>query len=259
MGLLDAPSYSRQKSDTLLAANMLCARMTVRPSRARRALIETLIGSLISAGVWDNLDGFYVLASHDVQAAKLNWVGAMQDLTAVNAPVFQVDRGFTGDGASSYLDTNVAANALEKFAVTDAAIGVYVRTTVSNNNAFDVGCVDVGSYINPNNTSGNVLVRANCNTGSAIAISNAGDNKGLFAWTRNAGDVHIYKDGALLGSSTHSSSQLPTTNYTLLRSNTGYSTRQLSAAFIGKGLSDSGQAALNTALSTFLTAIGAAV
>lgn len=237
----------------------LCARMTVRPSRARRTLISTLISSLMTAGVWAKLDGFYLLAAHDAQAAKLNWVGRLQDLTAVNGPTFQIDRGFTGDGTAAYLDTNIEPNVLDLFAAADASIGVYVRTSVSNTSAVDIGTVDVGSYINPSNGSGQMAVRANANTGSAVSVSNGGDSRGLFAWTRDVSTAYLYKDGVPLGSGAVGTAAAPATNYTLLRSNTSYSTRQISAAFVGKGLSDTEQAALNTALSTYLTAIGAAV
>lgn len=80
----------------------LFARMATQPDATRLALIDATIRSLIAGGVWAKLDSLYVMAAHDSQAARLNWV-ANESLTAYNSPAFTVDRGFKGDGASAYL------------------------------------------------------------------------------------------------------------------------------------------------------------
>jgi hypothetical protein len=231
--------------------------MTVRPSLARRALIQTLISSLMSAGVWDKLDGFYVFAAHDVQAAKLNWVGGMQDVTAVNAPLFQLDRGFTGDGAASYLDSNTATNTLERYAANDATLGVYVRTSASLTNNIDISSGS-GAYMNVNQ-GGSVVVRANASTGSTVLISNGGNGAGLFAWSRDATNVTVYRAGSSLGLAAVDAGTLASTTVQFLRHTSGinYSARQLQVGFVGKGLSSTEHAALNTAVVAYLTAIGA--
>lgn len=242
-----------------IAAAGVCSRMTVQPTWARRALIEACIKSLIDGGVWEKLDGLYVMAAHDAQAARLNWVGGMQDLTAVNAPTFQIDRGYTGDGAAAYLDTNTAANGLERFTATDATNGIYVRTSLASSTALDIGVTGSGTQFSPSNTTNQAFGRANYTSGSAFAVANGGNRTGLFAWSRDASNVSVYRAGALLGSAAAPTGVLNSNTHTLLKVASGYSTRQLAAAVIGAGLSAGEHTALNTALGTYLTAVGAAV
>tara|TARA_Y100001938_G_scaffold114837_1_gene157907 strand:+ start:315 stop:1520 length:1206 start_codon:yes stop_codon:yes gene_type:complete len=240
-----------------IAAAALSARMTVRPTIARRTLMEALIYDLMVGGVWEKLDGLYVLASHDEQAAKLNWLGAgMQDLTSVNAPVFQADRGFTGDGATNYLDTNSLASGLALYKNNDATMGVYARTTVADSAQMDIGVT--GAWINVNTAPGNIAIRAHQST-SALSVSNGGDPTGLFVWSRDATNVYIYKDGALLSTQAANTSTLPGANMTILKGDVNYSTRQISAAFFGRRLTNGEHSALNTALAAYLTGLGAAV
>lgn len=244
------------------AANVvreLCARMTVRPTRARRTLMTSLITSLITAGVWDKLDGLYLFAAHDVQAAKLNWVGCLQDVTAVNAPVFQIDRGFTGNGTSSYLDTGMLPSALERFASADASMGVYNRT--NGGSTYDMSAGG-GAYLTANNGSSQTVLRANGGTlsgNSVIAIANGGA-LGLFSWSRDASNVAVYKGATLLTSAAVQTVAVSTADRVMfMRDGAGsnWSNHQLAAGFIGQGLSATETAALNTALLAYLTPIGA--
>lgn len=55
-------------------AAALMARMSEAPAPVRSRAIGGLVGSLISSGIWQKLDLLYVLAAHDAQAARLNWV-----------------------------------------------------------------------------------------------------------------------------------------------------------------------------------------
>ncbi len=51
----------------------LIARMTVAPTATREGHINTLIKGLKDDGLWAKLDGLWVCAAHDKQAALLNW------------------------------------------------------------------------------------------------------------------------------------------------------------------------------------------
>lgn len=88
------------ETTTLLAA------MSVQPDQRRTAIIDTFIGALKAAGVWSKIDAMWVAAAHDEQAGRLNWKSPGSfTLTAVNTPTFTTDRGFNGNGSTSYLDT----------------------------------------------------------------------------------------------------------------------------------------------------------
>lgn len=66
----------------------LLARMSVQPTTARASAINRLYVDLSLAGVLAKLDLFYVMAAHDAQAARLNWVpwtGVVTNLIRNNA------------------------------------------------------------------------------------------------------------------------------------------------------------------------------
>lgn len=106
--------------------------MTVRPSNGRIIQINQCITALIAGGVWAKCDIIYMLAAHDAQAARLNWkTPASNTLAVVNSPVFQANKGYTGDGVSalltaSYTNTLLLQNDahISAFGLTSASAGV---------------------------------------------------------------------------------------------------------------------------------------
>jgi hypothetical protein len=79
------------------------------PSDAVKLKQNTLLTSLKSTGVWAKLDVFYVFAQDGGSSfATLNWKNpaANQAGILVNAPTFTSNQGFTGNGTSSFIDTN---------------------------------------------------------------------------------------------------------------------------------------------------------
>lgn len=118
------------------------------PSVSQRTLQETLIGDLKTAGVWDKLDVFYVFATDgDSDYATLNWKApSSHQVTKVNSPTFTTNSGFTGNGTSSYLDTNYSASDDGvNFTLNNASISIWT-------NGFTIN-----SFITGNTTSNNVL------------------------------------------------------------------------------------------------------
>ena len=91
------------------SAMAIMAAFTTPATMARQQLINTLVVALKAGGtssIWSNSDVIYVLAAADSQAALINWRNpGTFNATAVNSPTHKVDRGFTGDGASSRVDT----------------------------------------------------------------------------------------------------------------------------------------------------------
>lgn len=92
-----------------------------------------------------------------------------------------------------------------------------------------------------------------------MTVSNASSPTGLFAWSRDASDVSLYHAGSLLNSQAVQTNSVPSTHVMFSRDagGTSWSSHQLAAGFIGQGLVDLEMSDLNTALVTYLTAIGA--
>jgi hypothetical protein len=238
-------------------ADRLISRMTLPPTDTRRQIIEALIADLSQCGVWDKLDALYLFAAHSAQAARLNWKSStVADATSVNSPLFTVDRGFTGDGGTSFLDTNTPASEYVKYAANDATLGVYVRNSVSLN-ANDIASTPY-SHITVG-ASNNIVVRVNSST--FFNGDNAGDRTGLFAASRltGANTGFAYKDGQPAGSGAQSAGIESDIPFQFLRGGDVFSTRQLAAGFWGAGLTAAEHSDLNTALAIYMTSIGAAV
>jgi hypothetical protein len=76
------------------------------PSDSQQLLQNQLVVDLKDGGVWSKLDTFAVFATDgNSDFALIDWKRLTQ-YTAVNSPTFTTDGGFTGNGTSSYIDTN---------------------------------------------------------------------------------------------------------------------------------------------------------
>jgi len=82
------------------------------PSAPQQIKQNDLVVDLKNAGVWSDLDLFYVFATDgDSDFASINWKDVNNfQCSQVNSPNFTTNVGFWGDGASSYLNTNYNLN-----------------------------------------------------------------------------------------------------------------------------------------------------
>lgn len=244
----------------------LLARMTVTPSVARQQAIETLIVGLKSLGVWTKFDALYVMAAHDGQAARRNWVADAYNLSAVNSPAFVADRGYSGDGSTSYLSTgfNVSSAAGRKFQQNDAHVGVWVGTELSAFARYDLG---VGrAAINSRHTTNAMMV--NLNGGSETVATADSSSVGYSVIARSAANAGLWrKNGAAFsGSFTTASQAVPnavlliggfnsSTTGTITPS--GLSARQIQIAHFGSNLTAAEIQSMHTLFAAYRTAVGA--
>jgi hypothetical protein len=76
------------------------------PSAGQQTLQNQLVLDLKAGGIWSKLDTFAVFATDgDSDFALIDWK-RLSDYTGVNSPTFTINQGFTGNGTSSYIDTN---------------------------------------------------------------------------------------------------------------------------------------------------------
>lgn len=78
------------------------------PSASVQAKQNALLVSMKANGVWAKLDVFYVFAQDgSAEFATLNWKNpAANQANITSSPTFTSNQGFTGNGTSSYIDTN---------------------------------------------------------------------------------------------------------------------------------------------------------
>jgi hypothetical protein len=234
----------------------LFARMTTPPDARRKGLINTLIAGLKHAGVWSRLDAFYMLAAHTAQAARLNWVADAYNLTPVNTPAFEVDRGYTGNGLNAYLDTGFnPVTSGGKFALNDAHLGVWCLTDAAEDKN------DIG------NTNARIFART-----AASAISGrmndsiapsplppAATSVGHTIFTRaGAAGYRIDKGGINRATPSNSSTSMASANFWVAGANGGnHCTKQIAASHFGSCLDGENVVQTNSALRSYLTSVGA--
>lgn len=249
------------------AAAAYFAAMAVPPDGARRTLVNNMIVSLKAAGVWAKLDWLSLVAAHDAQAARINALNPAQVMTEVNAPAFVADRGYTGDGAASYLNTgwNPASASSPKFTQNSAHHGAWIGTEVASTSQSDYGGAN-----NPTNTKyDGTRYRGGVNSTSTIYTpGGAVTSLGHWCFSRpDAAGFQPYKNGAALGASVTAASAAPANGafFVLAYNNNNangttplqYSTRRVQALHWGSHLSGAEVGALYAALAAYMAAVGA--
>lgn len=233
-------------------ASALVARFTTPPTNARKALIDTLVGSLKTAGVWSKMDALYVMAAADAQAAQRNWKADAFNLTPNNAPTFTADRGYAGDGATASLSTGAAPNALTLYTQNSAHLSVWVHT-------FGTGAYITRATAGQPNllapSTTNLLARINKASGSDMIRPIASQVGHQLAQRTSSVVVEGYEDGASIGSEGAQTSGARDSSALLLLLG---GTHRISVASFGASLSAGEVASYAAALSTYLTAVGAA-
>lgn len=246
----------------------LIARFTTPPTTARAILINALIGSLITAGVWTKLDALYVMAQYDAQAARQNWIQNLYNATAVASPTFTTDRGYAGNGSSSYLTTglNPGDGGTYKYLRNSANLGVYSRTNAADSSV-DLGMRTSGTLSQSllllrNAVPGNLIYRVNLDAASpgVLVPTSVGHSVGVRS---GASAAAAYKDAVPVATDGTASAALASFEFYIGALNSAgspvsFSTRQNAVVHIGGSLSAGEVASLYTALNTYLVAVGAA-
>jgi len=161
------------------------AAMTVPPSTADQNRIDTLVKALKTAGVWSKMTWFALHAAHDAQAGRINLINPSQVAAAVNSPTFTQYRGFTGDGATSYLNTGlVVGTQTLPFAQNDGHMGVWIGGTALTTGT---GMTDFGARDRQSIRSRSATTRVGYGAnGTGVIQIELGEvpGPGHFAWSR---------------------------------------------------------------------------
>ena len=128
--------------------------MTNKPNATDAANQDTLVRDWIADGTWSDSDVLYNFAIHTNSGgeALINWKNpGTNNATTVNAPTFTAYQGFTGNGTSSYVNTNFnPTNDGVNFTQNDAFAWIYSRTAADEAEAI-MGAVNgsTGLYLIP--------------------------------------------------------------------------------------------------------------
>jgi hypothetical protein len=241
------------------------AQFTVQPSNFYIRAMNTLILQLIADGNWNELDKFCVFATEQQQHARICWrYPTSTPLTEVNSPTWTANQGYTGNGTTSYLNTNYnhSTNSI-KATRNSGSLGAYVTTNVTETS------VDFGySSTAPNNESliasrysgfNSAFISYNDSTHTETALG-VSDSRGLTSGRRMSSTVQeIWKNGVFGATANLASTVNSNLNFFVLASNNNgvsgdFSTRRIAMYFVGSGNID--QLKIYNAFQTFATTIG---
>lgn len=224
------------------AALALFNRFDIQPSDQRKRLINERIIAGKQTTWWAKLDALWVHAAHGPEAGRLNWLSTRFNCLPVNEPVFTIDRGYMGDGVTSYLNTqfNPFSATGIKYVRDSACLGIRSNTDNSAGGSL-AGYYDgsKGTTLNPRDTNNRLGVRVNQaaqTNGSNGSIMSA---IGMFVISReDATNVRGYRDGVLQAGQTNVASSVIADGPLRLGGITSSSLRacQFSMGFVGSGI-----------------------
>jgi hypothetical protein len=220
-------------------------------SDARKVIIDSLVVRAKRHGWWTKVDDVLLLANTTSGNGLINLIhpGTFTG-TLVNSPSFVADQGFTGDGATNYINTNYNAfTSGTNYTLNDCSLGAY-----------DIGVRDGGAtqQIAIITRLANLFI-VSVNDASAFNGANS-DSRGLFTGIRTgASATASYKNGSSFATGSSASSAIPNFSAFVLALNSGgggvnYSTKQIAIVFFGSSGID--QSLLSNDLNAYMTSLG---
>ena len=235
------------------------AAMDTPPTAARQTLINNAVVSLKAAGLWNMLDTLIVEAAATAQAGLINWIQPANVATAVNAPTFVADRGYTGDGATSYLNTNRAMGIGPNFSQNNFHVGFWTLNDVSDSNAYDLGVLTGANTFrfNGRNATNNFAGNALATPAFGMAVA---DSIGHYMMCRDsASTFEGYKNKVSIGTDTDASVAAFNSPYTILANRVvQFSTRQQAMTHAGAFFTAAQVTAFYDIMLVYMQAVGAA-
>lgn len=228
----------------------LFARMTVQPDVARKRLINSTIVSMKVAGLWSEskFDGLYIFAAHDAQAARLNWLGS-DSISVPGSPTFTANRGYQGNGSSSYLQANPGVT----YAADAGHAGMFIETAdTAGGRGIDYGGTNgfldlVGGFLN--SRWADLSTSSTAATGVRHASVNRPDSTQYVK----------YKNGASIATVVSTSSTFSLSQVSFLAALSGagaFSDARIAAGHFGTSLTSGEMSTLYTILNGYMTRVG---
>lgn len=241
----------------------LIGEFDVDPSWERIKLIDALIKGLKADGIWSKLDFLYLLAAHDAQAAKINWIDPDNTnfvLTATNSPTFTADEGFTGNGGTAKLANNVAFNTLTQYQLDSASFGVWYLAGTRSDSAITGadGNGTNGVFIAPCRAGSDVFrsrINDSASTDSTGTLTTVAGHKQINRSGSSATEKYI--NGAAAGTFSTASTGVKTNVLAMLNVNSTASDHKIAACWGGASLTSDEHSDLHDRLEAYLQAVEA--
>jgi hypothetical protein len=218
------------------------------PSAPQQIIQNQLVIDLKAGGIWSKLDTFANFATDgSSDFALIDWK-RLSLYTAVNSPTFTINEGFTGDGTSSYIDTNFNAfNDGAQYTQDDASRFIYMF------NASGTAALDGKAAAGINNMARTSTSFQRINTTSGLTGGSFSFDavRGMKSIHRTSSTtVELFND-TTQASRTATSATLNNNNQLILRSGASYGGHTISMCANGTSLVAENTAFVN-AFNTYL-------
>lgn len=207
---------------------------TTKPSNAIAEQQNLRVQTQVDAGTWAKKDIDYVFGAHtnDNGEALTNWFNpGTFDAVLINAPAFVAFEGFTGDGATTNINTTWTPSTDGINYVQDSAsVGVYVRNDASSTNV--VGCESGGVWVNiAPDSAGMASTRVNSATAGSVAVA---DSLGMYITSRlDSTDTDLYKNKVKIKDDSTASTGVPPVEMYFLGTNRASDQRSIYQVALG--------------------------
>lgn len=248
-------------------ATTLIAAMSPAPDAARQTLISDLIAGLKADGVWAKLDVLYVPAAHAQQGARLNWKDpALYALVTSGTTSFTIDRGFTTNGGTGYLDTNwkPGVNGVQYTKNSAHMLAWCQDAPAQNSSGYIISAFTSGQQtrILPNNGSGQTNGNINSSGNFGYTFTDATYPAGLYGIQRGSASFGIGVKNAVFSTNNDAIVSIGSPLFNMLILGFGNnassgSTPRIAQASAGAYLSQVETTAYKNRLQTYMTAVGA--
>jgi len=259
--------YNRAVSSYSTEYQTVYNAMTNKPTSAIAEEQNTMVSSLVSAGVWAELDALYIFAVHtnDDSEALINWVNpGINDATIGVSPTFTAYEGFQGNGTTQYINLNFNPTTDgSNFTINDCSFYNYIRNNVKED-TYDFGGYDGSNraMFRAYGSTDQVFIGINTTTGRTASNT---DSRGFFYSERTASNsMEFFRNDSSLGTDSTASSGRPNVDlYACAQNNNGspgnFSTRQISVIGFGGALTSGQQTTLMNAIETYMDSNGKGV
>jgi len=229
-------------------------------SATENAAYTTMICGMVTDGTWSLLDALYIFATNNTTTAALSLVSSTYNGTVNGTLTFSADHGWTGDGSTGYFGTGFVPNSASgNCKLNSCSMGIYDLT--SNTGA---RTCQMGGKVSGVNT----LI---CLPGSAVNIfevngpstntSTVANAQGMWSLSRTGSSgFTVYQNSAVSSTPSSTSNVLLDTQIYIFAlggtTPTSFTSDQLSAAFIGGGMTDTQAENVQTRINNYMKAMG---
>lgn len=225
------------------------------PSAPQQTLQNSLVTSIKSASVWDDIDVMYMFANDaGLNYSTLNWITpASYQCTAVNSPTWTSNVGVAGNGSTSYLNTTWATNGAVKATASSVSFLIVLDnwTEVGSGIEFGHGGATLGFSLH---------YRGFWLMDGATSFDPEAPTNGTWSANRNGTDVNCYKNNSLVKNATLATGSA--TSYPLYIGGVNNDpaldqpiNTTVRCLIIGRSLDSTKRTALYNAVTTYLAAI----